>query len=366
LRLAYLALEAPVPGQAVHTHAHEIIHGLEANGWTVKPFFATRSGAAAGRSIAVRLADYAALQARLIRVLARYDAVFIRGHFMAFPAALAARAARKPVVHEINGIVDEVIVTYPWMRRMRGIATALQRMQLRAADAVFAVTPGLAAWAQDEAGHDRVHVVPNGANVELFTPEGPRPPETSSYVVFVGGLVRWHGIGTMLAALRHAEWPPDVELVVVGDGIERGQLADAERHESRLRWLRRQDYAAVPIWLRGALAALVPIENTDGRSAHGVLPLKLFEAMACGVPVIATDLPGQGELVRTEAAGLVIPVGDPPALARAVAQLRADPEDARRMGQAGAKAVRERHSWRHRADAIDAVLRDLVAKGRRS
>jgi glycosyltransferase involved in cell wall biosynthesis len=272
LRIAYLALEAPVQGHAVHTHVHEIVRGLEANGWTVEPFFASRSGASAGRSLATRLADYAAVQFRLIRALPRFDALFIRGHFMALPAALAAKAARKTVVHEVNGVTDEIIVTYPWMRRMRRIVVALQRVQFRMADALFAVTSGLAEWARKQAGHDKVHIVPNGANAELFTPDGPRYTGSSSYVIFVGGLVGWHGIGTMLSALRDQAWPAGVDLVVVGDGIERDQLARAEAGEPRLRWLRRQDYAAVPPLLRGALAALVPIDNPGGRSSAGVLP----------------------------------------------------------------------------------------------
>jgi glycosyltransferase involved in cell wall biosynthesis len=362
LRLAYLSLETPLPGQAVCTHVHEIIAGLEANGWTVERYFASRSGASARRSVAARLLDYSVLQTRVICALSRFDALYIRGHFMALPAALAARAARKVVVHEVNGVIDDVVVTYPWMRRLRSLAAALQRQQFRAADALIAVTPGLAAWAAEEAGHLRVHVVPNGANIDLFTPDGPRYTGFSNYVVFVGGLVRWHGITTMLAALQDKNWPPDVNLVIIGEGIEHDLLARAEPREPRLRWFRRQDYTTIPMFLRGALAALVPIENTAGRSDCGVLPLKLFEAMACGVPVIATDLPAQGDLVRSEEAGLVVPVGDASSLARAVATLRADPKLASRTGQAGARAVRERHSWPHRADAIDIILRDLCRR----
>jgi glycosyltransferase involved in cell wall biosynthesis len=355
-RLAYLALETPVPGQAAHTHIHEIILGLQANGWAVERFFATRSGASAGRSFAIRLADYVGVQRRLVRALPHVDVVFVRGHFMAFAAALWARAAGKVVVHEINGATEDVVVTYPWMRPFRAVMRHLQRWQLRAADAIFAVTPGLAEWARLEAGHDRVHLVPNGANVNLFTPEGPRHQVRGTYVVFVGGLVRWHGVGTMLAALRDEAWPPGVDLVIVGDGVERDRLVAAEGAEPRLCWLRRQDYAKVPDILRGALAALVPIEDPRGRSSRGVLPLKMYEAMACGVPVVATDLPGQSELVRDEGAGLVVPVGDPGALAGAVAALANDPGAARRMGAAGARAVRARHSWQHRADAIHSVL----------
>lgn len=356
LRIGYLALETPIEGQAAYTHVHEIIRGLERRGNHVERFFASRSGASAGHSVLNRLVDYVRSNIQVIRALRRLDVVFVRGHFMAFPAAIVARAFRKIVVHEVNGTTDDLTVTYPWTQRVRYLIEWLQLIQLRTANAIFAVTPGLRSWASSAAKHDRVFLVPNAANTALFRPDGPTFVTDRPYVVFVGGLVRWHGIGTMLKALRHQAWPAGVDLVVAGDGIERKLLAEAEEREPRLRWLRHLRYESVPDLLRGATAALVPIEDPAGRSSRGVLPLKLYEAMACGVPVIVTDLPGQGDLVREEKAGLVIRPGDPAALAQAIALIVHDRELAQRMGANGARAARERHSWQQRADAINEVL----------
>jgi len=90
-------------------------------------------------------------------------------------------------------------------------------------------------------------------------------------------------------------------------------------------------------------------------------PLKLFETLACGIPVIVSDLPGQADLVRAGRCGLVIPGNDPAALARAVAQLAAAPDEAREMGRRGAALVRAEHSWRARAIEIDKVLRACLS-----
>lgn len=358
-RLAYLALEAPVPGQAAHTHVHEMIRFLRGFGWQVTPFLAERSGAAQRRPMHQRLLEHARVQRALIARMAGFDALYVRSHPLALPAAIAARRHGLVVAQEINGVPTDVGVTYPWLRPALFALRRMQARQYRLADALLPVTPGLVDWARAEAPGVPVHLVSNAANLDLFNTEGPRFVHPRPYAVFVGGLVAWHGIPTMLAALRDPAWPEGVDLLVAGDGVERERFAQAS---PRLTWLRRVDYAQVPALLRGALAALVPIGNPAGRSSTGVLPLKLYEGMACGTPLIATDLPAQADLVRAEGAGLIVPVGDAAALARAVARLHAEPALAQRLGAAGAEAARQRHGWVHRAAAVDAILSGLLAR----
>lgn len=356
LRLAYLSLETPRPGQASQTHIDEIIASLKDCGWQVELFATTRGGASARTSFLQRLIDYGRVQLALARRLREFDAVFARSHFMALPLALWARWREIPVVQEINGKPADIGVTYPALKPLSPVFAWLYRAQYRMAAHLVAVTEGLSQWARSFAGHDRVSVVSNGANTELFTTDGPRADIPGRYVVFVGGLVAWHGVDTMLAALQEPAWPADVKLVIVGDGIERGKV-EAEKGNPRLLWLGRQPYEAVPALLRGALAALCVIEDQDGRSASGVAPLKLFEAMACGVPVIASELPFQAELVRQANAGLIVPPATPSAVAAAVGTLGAAPDKAGELGRNGAIYVAREASWQQRGTQIDDILR---------
>jgi glycosyltransferase involved in cell wall biosynthesis len=266
-----------------------------------------------------------------------------------------ARWFGKPVFHEINGKPADFAVTYPGLVALAPLVTWLYRRQFTRASHLFPVTDGIKDWAMSFAGHVRVSVIPNAADTRLFTPQGPVAEGHGRYVLFVGGLVAWHGIGTMLAALDHPDWPHDVRLVVAGDGVERGKL-EARHLHPRLTWLGRRPQAEVPPLLRGALGALCVISDPEGRSGTGVAPLKLFEAMATGVPVIVSDLPFQADLVRDQAAGLVVPPDDPGALARAVATLVAAPDAARAMGQRGASYAVEHASWRQRAEAIGLIM----------
>jgi glycosyltransferase involved in cell wall biosynthesis len=283
----------------------------------------------------------------------------MRAHFAALPASLIAALMRKPVVQEINGKPQDVLVTYPGLSRLGALLRWAYRAQMRCAAHVIVVTEGLRTWAREQARNAPVSVIGNGANVRLFTPEGETAGIEVAYVVFVGGLVAWHGIETMLAALDQPDWPQDVHLVAIGDGVERVRFEAASGHP-RLRWLGLQPYQTIPSYLRGAVAALCVINDPDGRSSTGVAPLKLYEAMACGAAVIVSDLPSQADLVRREAAGLVVPMADPGALARAVAALAAVRAGAREMGSRGAAYVRAHASWQTRADETGLILQGLT------
>ncbi len=364
-RLAYLSLETPREGQATHTHVHEIINGLRVAGWQVELVTTSRGGASSGSGYLTRAVDYVRAQWTLAKGFARVDAVFMRAHFMALPVAFWARLRGKPVFQEINGLPDDIFVTYRWLRLAGLLVKWSYRVQMRLAAHVFVVTEGLRGWAVDQAGHGRVSVVTNGANTHVFSADGPRRDAAGPYIAFVGGLTAWHGIDIMIAATHSPDWPEAVGLVIIGDGIERGQV-EAAMANPRLRWLGRQPQEEAAAWLRGALAALSITQDASGHLGTGVAPLKLFEAMASGVPVIVTDLPFQSEIIRGHEAGLVIAMADAEGLAKAVAILAADPAAAGRMGSNGAAYVLAEASWQVRANLIAATMQDTLDEARTS
>ena len=209
-------------------------------------------------------------------------------------------------------------------------------------------------------------MISNAANTELFHAEAQTDLELpESYAVFVGGLTKWHGVTTMLAAVNSPDWPKDLSLVIVGDGAGAEQVRLAAASDPRVVHLGRQPYRGVPGIMAGARMGLVPISDPDGRSsAGGVAPIKLFETLSCGVPVIVTELPGQADLVREQNCGLVVSVDDAQGLAQAVARLAANPNDAAAMGARGAELVRLGHSWVHRSAATSALLERVLSESR--
>ena len=360
-RLAYLCLQATREGQASRAHVHEIIRGLERRGWLVtlvEPRYADPGIPIPG--IMGRLVEFARVQAAFVRVARKADICYIRSHFAALPVAIWARLARRRVVQEVNGVYDDASAAWPQLRRLQWLVTASQRSQLRWADLVITVTDGLARWLREDAKLDDVAVVPNGANADIFTPDGPRRPGLPGrYVGFVGALAPWQGLNTMLDATRDPEWPDDVPLVIMGSGAGADMVRAAAANQSVV-YLGAEPYAKVPAFIRGALVMLSVQGSTRRTVAGGINPLKVFEALACGVPVIVTDHPGQADLVRGELCGWVVPPDDPPAVARAVAQALGDPKERAARGLRGRKAVVRTLSWDQRAGTTDACLRRLI------
>ena len=359
LRVAYLAVEATREGHATFAHVHEIVDGLRRLGAEVdlyEPSAGRRSG------IASRLLEQVRVQAKLWWRWGRYDVVYLRAHYTAFPTAALARAWGRPIVQEVNGPSDDVFIAHPWTRVIRPLLSWVHRRQLAWADAVIAVTPSLSAWIGRQAGRHDADVIPNGANIELFSPARTTARELpEAFAVFFGALTAWQGMETLLAAFEHPDWPADLHLVILGDGAMRDVVAGAARRHRRLHWLGRIPYADVGAIVARARAGLVPKNGRGNRQETGLFPLKLFEIVACGVPVVVTDFPGQADFVRTHDCGIVIAPETPAALAAAVRTLAASPSMARAMGARGREAVAAAHSWAHRAQDTARVLQRVTS-----
>lgn len=360
VRLLYVCLERLSPATAASTHVGEICRGLERQGFEVALVAGEGDRAP---SLVEQASRYLRVTARALRAMRRSDVVFFRAHFAAFPLALFARLLGRPAVHEVNGTYGDAFVTHPRFAILQRGLSWMQRAQYRRAQALVAVTADLVSWARSEAGHRDVFLVTNAANTRLFNPDGAKARRARDYVLFFGGLVRWHGVEVMLEAARSAAWPRGVDLVVAGRVIDESLRPALRELPPNVVYLGPQAQDELPALIRGAVAALVPISDPSQRSRHGVMPLKLFEALACGTPVIVSDLPGQAELVRATRSGLVVPVGDPGGLAQAVATLAADRAAAAGLGRAGAQAVLSDHSWDARAKELAAIVRRVVADG---
>jgi glycosyltransferase involved in cell wall biosynthesis len=208
----------------------------------------------------------------------------------------------------------------------------------RLARSVLCVSEPVARWVREVAPGARTVVVPNGVDPARFTP-GPEPPGPFT-VGFVGTLKPWHGVEVLVRALALLD---EVRLRVIGDGPERAAL---ERLAVRLLGAHRTDFVgAVPPWqLPSELARLhvaaapYPVADTY------FSPLKVFEYLAAGLPVVASRSGQLSQIVTDGVDGLLTPAGDVVALAEAIARLRCEPELRTRLGRA-ARRTAQRHTW---------------------
>jgi glycosyltransferase involved in cell wall biosynthesis len=371
LRIAYLSLQAVADGQDTWAAVTEVIKVWEADGWTVDRYFPEypASGAPGGFG---RLAEMWRVQRRLAHRIREYDAVYVRAHQLALPTARRAAALGVPIVQECNGPYEDLFIAYPQLRLGRPVFDAMQRWQYRHAAAIVSVAEGLTGWLKREAGHKRVSTIGNGANVNVFSPDAPRRPGLPQrFAVFFGQFPPWQGISSLLEAVRLPEWPPGLPLVFVGDGAMRSdvEVAAAEM-PGRVIYLGSLPYDEVAGVVAHATASFVPMMAPRRETLFS--PLKLYESMACGVPVVASDVTGIREVVSRWRCGILFTAGDSRAIARATARIVEDPVEAGEMGRRGREAVVARYSWRARAaqrarvieGAIQARQADRTSQGR--
>lgn len=359
-RIAYLALQQTREGQASHAHVHEIVRRLRDAGATVDLFEPSPSHRR--RGVLARLIGFFRIERTLIRSLDAYDVLYVRGHPLAWPVSRVAMRRGIPTVQECNGITQDFFIAWPSARPLRPLIHRWSHDQFTWADAVVAGSEGLARWLGHEMGVEVVHVIPNGANVDLFRPR-PRPEGIdlpADYAIFFGSLSPWQGIETTLAAVAHPDWPESLSLVIAGDGHLRGEVEHAASSDPRIVLLGTLPYEEIGAVVANAVVSLV---NKEERAfaAGGISPLKLYESMAAGVPVVATEsMPGLTDVVESVGAGIIVAQHDVGALARVVASLAANRTAAQEMGERGRAFVLSEGSWEHRGrqavELIESVL----------
>jgi glycosyltransferase involved in cell wall biosynthesis len=202
-------------------------------------------------------------------------------------------------------------------------------------------------------------VVPDGARVPSEVPP-PGEVHSPSRVYYIGQLYPWKGVDVLVEAMREVK---DAELVIVGglppepdlDRLRR--LASSLSVEGRVRFRGFVPPPELPAERASADVFVIPLlDSTTARLFTS--PLKLFEAMASGRPVVASDLPSIREILKHEENALLVPPGDAHALAGAIERLVRDRELSRRLASRAFEDVKA-YSWDRRAAALEEFLVSL-------
>jgi N-acetylglucosaminyldiphosphoundecaprenol N-acetyl-beta-D-mannosaminyltransferase len=276
--------------------------------------------------IPLRLASLLGVARYRRAILDAGDVMYVHSPEMALP--LTFGTSRKPIVLHVHGAANPLVASrYPWARHslLRGAYGRLQRRVVNRSSAALSV---------DEAGLQlcrryltagsttRVELVPICVDTGLFHP-GDRSAARAAHalvasdkvVVFAGRVEEAKGIGPLvdaLALLVRRSLP--VRLVVIGDGSQREAMAERARRAGvldRIVFAGWVDHEELPGWLRASDVLVLP-------SAHEGLPTAVIEALACGIPVVATPVGDVLHLVHEGTNGIIVDEADPEALARAL------------------------------------------------
>ena len=249
----------------------------------------------------------------------------------------------------------------PWGLPRRAFSTTVERVLGPASDGIICVADEERRLALDKhiAREAKLHVVHNGSKpceqvegdpeLAAFAEEGPLAAsmavmrEQKSIDVFID------------AAPLVLERVPQARLAVIGDGPLRDELvarAAAIDHGGRLRFFGFTPPASRQ--LRSIDVFVLP-------SSWEAFPISILEAMACGVPQVATDVGGTSEALVDGETGLLVPPHDPAALAEAIAALLADPGRRRQMGERGRARHAELFTLDRMVDATAAAYRVVLS-----
>ncbi len=270
--------------------------------------------------------------------------------------AIASFLTGKPMVLELN---DPVVSRLSLMRAKSIITTKKELVKGRAGDRAVEVT-----WA---------------VNTGLFNPYVSAEPVFNKYnlknkkvVLYMGSFAPWHGVEDIIdAAIEVKGKLKNVIFLMVGKGI------DMPAYQKKISLLGLGDYfiftgaveyERVPGYICAADIALAPFDpaKSELMQKHGFYftPLKLFEYMACGKPVISTSVGNVENIIKDGMTGILVPPGNPSALAENIMSLASDEARCRTLGENARKAVEAGYSWKMHAGILIDIFNRVLAENR--
>jgi len=222
---------------------------------------------------------------------------------------------------------------------------------------------------------DKIVVIPNGANIEVFIGEDIKEArnklnlkEECYYVEFVGGLERWQGLEYLIrTAPLVLKQISNVKFLIVGDGVMKDRLIKMVKKlnfENSFIFTGSIPYKEISKYVNASDVCVAPFIR--GRNEKmGLSPLKIYEYLACGKPVVCSRIPGL-ELIEDHSAGLLVEPENPEEFANAIIKLLKNKELREKMGTNGRKYVVENCSWEIVARKVAKMCQDTIMECKRS
>lgn len=357
MRIAYICCDPGVPvfgTKGASIHIQGVVRELRRRGHDVT-IHAIRRGEHVPDDLAdLRVIEYPideadaaarelaqmSVSTRMARTLITDPVDLLYERYSLFSEVIAAVSTERriPSVLEVNApLIDE-------QRNHRklvhhGDALSALNAQVGAATTTVCVSAHIATWVESHTSSGRIITVPNGVDIQRIQPVIEDPDTT--IVTFVGTLKPWHGVDDLIAAA--AACRTTFTLRIIGDGPLREPLeAYARSLGVDADFRGAVAHSQIMEHLAGTAIAVAPYPLVEDCQSY-FSPLKIYEYMAAGLPIIASDI-GQARSVL-DSVGVLVPPSRPDLLARALDSLVADPARRRALGSAARLRAETEHSW---------------------
>ena len=297
----------------------------------------------------------------------RPDIIYARRSLLP-TAVIISKILRLPCIAEVNSIVSETKKMEEASRLRIFIYHLNEWLNNKFADKIIAVTGGIKKELHEKykVPSDKIVVIPNGANIDLFKPmykekakEELNLDKNIHYVCFVGNFSPWQGVEYLIqSAPLVLKKIPETEFLLVGYGRMNEKLSNLVEKtgvSDKFIFTGAVPYKKIPKYINASDVLVSPKKSL--KSGHS--PLKLYEYMSCGKPVVASKLDGF-EILEENNAGILVEPGNLEELAKAIIKLIKDEKLGREMGGNGREYVVKYHSWRGVAKRITEVCNGVI------
>lgn len=368
------------------SHILGFIQAMEVLGWEVKPFIAgdrvprewvTKKSEAAisGNFLRALTLDWVRLTLGLINARQAWREMggqvgWVYERFAPFQTlGWIFKQHGVPWILETHGPLFYEAKTERKTSIMSGLARQIEVRAYRKCDALVCVTEALKDLIVLESGiaPEKVIVVPNGVDTELFNPEQYQPKRMFAgfTVGFVGRLYAWHGLEILIHALHELrEAGMDISLVVVGDGIMLAQwkaLTEKLGIASNVAFVGQVSWSDVQQYIAGFdMGYTGQVQMQVGKMYHS--PLKLYEYMAMAKPVVASAFEDAKRVISQGETGFLFEPGNKEDLKRTLTLAYQSKEQLPAMGKQARELMVAQHSWTARINAMMESLEQVLGR----
>jgi glycosyltransferase involved in cell wall biosynthesis len=287
----------------------------------------------------------------------RPDIVYSMSGVIIPTTPVVAYLLRVPHMIQVHGIMEDEFRRRGINKIVIRLVNIAQRVAYRLSSSIICVTEGISfeIARRNMARKEKLFVLPNGANLEHFRPLDKLEcrqkiglDKDTFYVVFVGSFAPWQGLETLANAAKQVKEKgyTNIKYLLVGDGEVAPilkQMVHKLQLENDILFAGRVPHENVTCYINAADVAVAPFSG-KGTQALGS-PLKLFEYLACGKPVISTRTDGVTEIVEGCECGYLAEIGNSAELATAIIRSFNDHSKLEELGERGRKFVEAEYSW---------------------